>query len=191
MIGRPRPSCFQRSPMSNTGLPGRIRVRPASLTLWNQLKLSQAECAASGQSWRKVGETDLAPYLSPILQTKPDCIISAAGGGGVVNFLKAVKAMGLAGEDPHLPALTPPTPLPLPPLVSTLLKASWELQLTTSYIRTRRRTRPSRRNSGGPTNATPGSTALLRLHWRLYIAKALSEGRTMNAEKFNRRPRGP
>ena len=63
--------------------------------IWSSLKALRPDVQLLGQSWRKVGETDLAPYLTPALSADPDCIISAAGGGGVTNFLKAVNAMGL------------------------------------------------------------------------------------------------
>ena len=63
--------------------------------IWSNLKKLRPDVQLLGQSWRKVGETDLAPYITPAMNAKPDCIISAAGGGGVVNFLKAIKATGL------------------------------------------------------------------------------------------------
>ena len=64
--------------------------------IWNNLKALRPDVQLLGQSWRKVGEVDLTPYISSALQAGPDCIISASGGGGVVNFLKSVKALGLA-----------------------------------------------------------------------------------------------
>lgn len=68
--------------------------------VWNNLKLLKPGAQLLGQSWRKVGETDLVPYMTAMLQAKPDCIISASGGSGVVNFLKSVKATGVAEKIP-------------------------------------------------------------------------------------------
>ena len=73
---------------------------PAPMPYGASLKALRPDVQLLGQSWRKVGETDLAPYITPAMNAQPDCIISAAGGGGVVNFLKAVKAMGLEKKIP-------------------------------------------------------------------------------------------
>jgi len=53
-----------------------------------------------GQSWWKVGETDFTPYITQIIAAKPDFIISATGGTGMVNFQKAAKATGLDKKIP-------------------------------------------------------------------------------------------
>ncbi len=68
--------------------------------VWNNLKALKPSVQLLGQSWRKLGETDLVPYMTAMLQAKPDFIISAAGGSGIVNFLKSVKATGLAERIP-------------------------------------------------------------------------------------------
>ncbi len=66
--------------------------------IWSNLKVLKPNVQLLGQSWRKVGETDLTPYLTAVMQAGPDCIISASGGGGIVNFMKSVKALGLEGK---------------------------------------------------------------------------------------------
>ncbi len=43
----------------------------------------------------EVGEADLTPYITPILQAKPDMLYMATGGSGNVNFMKLAKAMDL------------------------------------------------------------------------------------------------
>ena len=40
-----------------------------------------------------IGEADLAPYITPIVQAKPDMLYMATGGSGNVNFMKLAKAM--------------------------------------------------------------------------------------------------
>jgi branched-chain amino acid transport system substrate-binding protein len=63
--------------------------------VWNNLKEIKPGVQLLGQSWWKVGEADIVPYLTAILQSKPDCIIGATGGAGNGNFMKAIKATGL------------------------------------------------------------------------------------------------
>ena len=151
--------------------------------LWNQLKLLKPNVQLLGQSWRKVGETDLAPYLSPILQTKPDCIISAAGGGGVVNFLKAVKAMGLAGKIPIYQHYATDT-IALAPLG---LDAPEGIMGSSSYHFYYPNT-PENKAFTEEFRKTykryPGSTALYGYIGGVYIARAYQKAGTMNPEKF-------
>jgi branched-chain amino acid transport system substrate-binding protein len=64
--------------------------------VWNNLKTLKPNVQLLGESWRKLGEADLVPYMTAMLQMKPDCIISASGGSGIVNFLKAIKSTGFA-----------------------------------------------------------------------------------------------
>jgi branched-chain amino acid transport system substrate-binding protein len=68
--------------------------------VWNQLEKLKPGVQKLGQSWWKVGETDFTPYITAILAAKPDFIIVATGGSGMVNFQKAAKATGLAQKIP-------------------------------------------------------------------------------------------
>ena len=68
--------------------------------VWNQLKKLKPKVQLLGQSWWKVGETDFTPYITAILAAKPDFIIVATGGTGMVNFQKAAKATGLEKKVP-------------------------------------------------------------------------------------------
>jgi branched-chain amino acid transport system substrate-binding protein len=47
-----------------------------------------------------VGEADFTPYITQILAAKPDFIIVATGGSGMVNFQKAARATGLSEKVP-------------------------------------------------------------------------------------------
>ena len=62
---------------------------------WRYIKAMKPEAQLLGQTWWKVGEADLAPYITPIVQAKPDMLYMATGGSGNLNFLKLAKAMDL------------------------------------------------------------------------------------------------
>ncbi len=68
--------------------------------LWNDLKRLKPGVQLMGQSWWKVGEADFTPYITQILAAKPDFLIVATGGSGMVNFQKAAKATGLSQKVP-------------------------------------------------------------------------------------------
>jgi branched-chain amino acid transport system substrate-binding protein len=68
--------------------------------VWNNLKVLKPSVQLLGQTWWKVGETDFTPYITAIVAAKPDFIIVATGGSGMVNFQKAAKATGLAEKIP-------------------------------------------------------------------------------------------
>ena len=63
---------------------------------WRNLKAQKPEVQLLGQSWWKVGEPDLIPYITSILAAKPDAVIFATGGGSMVNVMKTIKATGMA-----------------------------------------------------------------------------------------------
>jgi branched-chain amino acid transport system substrate-binding protein len=62
---------------------------------WNNLKKLNSKVQLLGESWWKVGESDFAPYISQIINAKPDFLIVATGGAGMTNFQKAAKITGL------------------------------------------------------------------------------------------------
>ncbi len=68
--------------------------------LWTNLKKMKPNVQLIGQSWWKVGEADFTPYITQILAAKPDFLIVATGGSGMVNFQKAAKATGLSKKIP-------------------------------------------------------------------------------------------
>jgi len=151
--------------------------------IWAHLKALKPNVQLLGQSWRKVGETDLTPYLSPILQDKPDCLISAAGGGGVVNFLKAVKTLGLEQTLPIYQHYATDT-IALAPLG---LQAPEGIMGSSSYHfyypntpENRAFTKEFQKNY----KRYPGSTALYGYIAGVFIAKAYQKAGTVNTEKF-------
>jgi branched-chain amino acid transport system substrate-binding protein len=62
---------------------------------WRNLKERKPEVQLLGQSWWKVGEPDLVPYITSILSAKPDAVIFATGGGSMVNVMKTIKTTGM------------------------------------------------------------------------------------------------
>lgn len=65
---------------------------------WRYIKAMKPEAQLLGQTWWKLGEADLAPYITPIVQAKPDCLIVCTGGVGNLNFMKLTKAMDLTKQ---------------------------------------------------------------------------------------------
>lgn len=67
---------------------------------WRNLKALKPDVEMVGQSWWKVGEPDLIPYITAIVTAKPDAVIFCTGGRSMTNILKAVKATGMAEKFP-------------------------------------------------------------------------------------------
>ena len=68
--------------------------------VWSNLKKIKPQVERIGQSWWKVGEPELTPYLTAITSAKPDAVIFATGGASMVNVMKAAKATGFAERTP-------------------------------------------------------------------------------------------
>jgi len=68
--------------------------------VWGNLKKLKPGVELVGQSWWKVGEPELTPYLTAITAAKPDAVIFATGGGSMVNVMKAAKATGFSDKIP-------------------------------------------------------------------------------------------
>jgi branched-chain amino acid transport system substrate-binding protein len=68
--------------------------------VWVNLKKIKPKVELIGQSWWKVGEPDLTPYLTAISAAKPDAVIFATGAASMVNAMKVAKATGFAEKIP-------------------------------------------------------------------------------------------
>jgi branched-chain amino acid transport system substrate-binding protein len=68
--------------------------------VWGNLKKIKPNVELLGQSWWKVGEPELTPYLTAIAAAKPDAVVFATGGASMVNAMKAAKATGFAEKIP-------------------------------------------------------------------------------------------
>ena len=69
-------------------------------TTWNGLKALKADVQLMGQSWWKVGDADLIPYITQIMAAKPDFLIAATGAASMTTFQKAAQATGLVKVTP-------------------------------------------------------------------------------------------
>jgi branched-chain amino acid transport system substrate-binding protein len=67
---------------------------------WRNLKVLKPKVELIGQSWWKVGEPDLMPYITAITSAKPDAVIFATGGASMTNALKAIKSTGMSEKIP-------------------------------------------------------------------------------------------
>ena len=67
---------------------------------WRNLKAMKPNVELIGQSWWKVGEPDLIPYITAIMAAKPDAVIFATGGASMTNALKAIKTTGMSEKVP-------------------------------------------------------------------------------------------
>jgi len=67
---------------------------------WRNLKAMKSSVELIGQSWWKVGEPDLIPYITAITSAKPDAVIFATGGASMTNALKAIKSTGMSEKIP-------------------------------------------------------------------------------------------
>jgi branched-chain amino acid transport system substrate-binding protein len=67
---------------------------------WRYLKGFKPDVEKIGESWWKIGEPDLVPYLTSIMAAKPDAVIFATGGASMTNCLKALKTTGMAAKIP-------------------------------------------------------------------------------------------
>jgi branched-chain amino acid transport system substrate-binding protein len=67
---------------------------------WRNLKQRKPEVEKIGETWWKVGEPDLVPYITAIMSAKPDAVIFATGGGSMVNVMKTAKVTGMSEKIP-------------------------------------------------------------------------------------------
>ena len=67
---------------------------------WRNLKALKPQVEKIGESWWKVGEPDLIPYLNSIMNAKPDAVIFCTGGNSMTNCIKALKSTGMAAKIP-------------------------------------------------------------------------------------------
>ena len=83
--------------------------------IWTNLKAIRPDVQLLGQSWRKVGETDLAPYITPASE-RPARLHHQRGGRRRNRQLpEGGQSAGPREEGPHLSALRDGHDCPSPP----------------------------------------------------------------------------
>lgn len=102
MIGKAAASGLARRPYLKYWIAGDDYEYGHALAdgVWGNLKKLKPQVQLIGQSWWKVGEPELTPYLTAILSAKPNAVIFATGGASMVNAMKAAKATGFAEKIP-------------------------------------------------------------------------------------------
>jgi len=67
---------------------------------WNNLVALKPDVRLVGQTWWKVGEAEFTPYITAIMDAKPDFLFVAVGGSDMITFAKAAKTTGLSAKMP-------------------------------------------------------------------------------------------
>ena len=96
MVGRAAATVLARKPYVKYWIAGDDYEYGHAIAngVFEHLKSMNPKVQLLGQSWWKVGETDFTPYITQILAAKPDFVIVATGGAGMVNFQKAAQSTG-------------------------------------------------------------------------------------------------
>lgn len=63
--------------------------------LMKKIKKLMPNVKIVGEAWPRTGETDYGPFINEMLALKPDVIVNAVWGGGVVSLLKQCSQMGV------------------------------------------------------------------------------------------------
>ncbi len=69
-------------------------------SFWRFMKRAKPEATLVGQTWWRTGEPDLVPYLTQILQARPQAVFFGTGGAGMANVLRTMQVIGFAQRVP-------------------------------------------------------------------------------------------
>lgn len=69
-------------------------------SFWRFMKRARPEAQLVGQTWWRTGEPDLVPYLTQILQARPQAVFFGTGGAGMANVMRTMQNIGFAQRIP-------------------------------------------------------------------------------------------
>ncbi len=69
-------------------------------SFWRFMKRTNPEATLLGQTWWRTGEPDLVPYLTQILQARPQAVFFGTGGAGMANVMRTMHVIGFAQRIP-------------------------------------------------------------------------------------------
>lgn len=69
-------------------------------SFWRFMKRARPESTLVGQTWWRTGEPDLVPYLTQILQARPQAVFFGTGGAGMANVMRTMQVIGFAQRIP-------------------------------------------------------------------------------------------
>lgn len=69
-------------------------------SFWRFMKRAKPEAELVNQTWWRTGEPDLVPYLTQILQARPQAVFFGTGGAGMANVLRTMQVIGFAQRIP-------------------------------------------------------------------------------------------
>ena len=151
--------------------------------VFEHLKTLNPKVQLLGQSWWKVGETDFTPYITQILAAKPDFVIVATGGAGMVNFQKAAQSTGFNKRVPFYQH----TAIELSTLAPQGLNAPEGVYGTANYLFYHPDTRENKafvEEFRKAYNRYPKSGALYGFMAAQFIAKSYEKAGKVDREKF-------
>jgi branched-chain amino acid transport system substrate-binding protein len=150
---------------------------------WRNLTSLKPAVQLLGQSWWKVGEPDLTPYITAMLAAKPDAAIIATGAADCVPFLKAAKATGFNEKVPFF-MHTATEQGTIAPLGLDAPEGVWGTSNYHFYYPDTAENKAFVKAFQDAYNRFPGAGALYGYIAANFIAKAVEKAGTMDTEKF-------
>jgi len=150
---------------------------------WRNLTSLKPAVQLIGESWWKVGEPDLTPYITAMLAAKPDAAIIATGAADCVPFLKAAKATGFNEKVPFF-MHTATEQGTIAPLGLDAPEGVWGTSNYHFYYPDTTENKAFVKAFQDAYNRVPGAGALYGYIAANLIAKAVEKAGTLDTEKI-------